>query len=128
VATSLTLSQPLQDLLEATTSLSKSAASDIDVMDEGNASAVSPANPASASNTSVVQSAGFIAAAVIGAVLALAVLVALLIFIWRKRNSSGSAQALGKIIVRFSSGSCLKMPDQRLFALSSAGVYIVLQC
>jgi hypothetical protein len=112
----------LQDLLNAT-SFKKSAAVDQVVMVDGNASGISAAKPASPRNTSAVQSTGFIAGAVISAVMALAVLVAFLIFKHRKHKASNTAQPPEKIIVRLGSESCYEVPQRNLFALLSADVW-----
>jgi hypothetical protein len=119
--------------LKATAPLNKSASSNQDGMADGNTSAISPiapvsapkasasapAAPVSARRTSTVESAGFISGIVIAGVLALAVLVALALFMRRKLNSSRTVQPPGKTIVRFRSGPCFEGPDEGFFALSS---------
>jgi hypothetical protein len=112
-------------------------------MADGNASAVSPIPPVSAPEAAVgapiapvgapeapvsapeaptVESAGFIAGMVIVGVLALAVVVAIGIFLRRKLNSSHSEHPPGNIIVRYRSQPFSGELDQSFFTLLSAGV------
>jgi beta-lactamase regulating signal transducer with metallopeptidase domain len=113
-----TLFTRLQDLWNATASFHESAARDQSVMADGNSSGVSPKTPAR--KASAVESSATIAGIVIGAALALAVLVVLLILMCRKRHSSRSAQLPDKVIVRFGSWFRSQNPDESFFILSSA--------
>jgi hypothetical protein len=117
----------LQDFLKATTPLNVSAASNQDSMAGENTSAISPKGivsapkaPVGAGRSSTLENAGFISGMVITGVLALAVLVALGIFLRRKLNSSRTVQPPGKIIVRFRFDPRLKEPDRSFNALSYA--------
>jgi hypothetical protein len=139
MATASLLSGLLQDWSTATASINTSVGIDPDVMADGNASAIPPdlvmANrtspvvspPAPAQRASTADNAGSIAGVVIAVVAGLAILVGLLMFMCCRRNSTRSAQAPGKIIVRYGSKTCAQKPDEGFFALSSAGVECLLR-